>query len=72
MKPLSDANGKVIVKDIVGGRGFVRRLVDMGIVPGQILEVISNNSQIIVKSGDAKIALGRGVARKVFVEEVHE
>lgn len=72
MKPLCDANGKVVVRSILGGRGIVRRLADMGIVPGQVLEVLCNNSQVIIKSGDAKIALGKGVARKVFVEEVHE
>jgi len=68
MLTLENAVGKVRVKEILGGRGFVRRLADMGLAPGQEVEVLSNGPPVVVKIKDTKIAIGRGIARKVVVE----
>lgn len=65
------ARGKVRIIEIRGGRGFVRRLIDMGLAPGQVVEVISNGPPVVVKVRDSEIAIGKGVAKKVFVEEVN-
>lgn len=70
MKTLENTVGKVRVVEITGGKGFVRRLADMGLAPGQIVEVLTSGPPVIVKVGDTKIALGRGIARKVIVEYV--
>lgn len=68
MLTLESATGKVRVKGIVGGRGFVRRLADMGLAPGQVVEVLSRGPPVIVKIRDTKIVIGRGIARRVVVE----
>lgn len=68
MLTLENAKGKVRVKEILGGRGFVRRLSDMGLAPGQIVEVLSNGPPVVVRIRDTRIAIGRGIARKVVVE----
>lgn len=69
MKTLENSEGKVTVKGIVGGKGLTRRLFDMGIYPGQKMEVMNCTSQIVVKIGDTKIALSKGIAKKIIVEE---
>ncbi|MEM1576121.1 MAG: FeoA family protein [Archaeoglobaceae archaeon] len=70
MRTLENAVGKVRVVEITGGKGFARRLADMGLTPGQIVEVLTNGPPVIVRVRDTKIALGRGIARKVIVEYV--
>ncbi|MDI9642251.1 MAG: FeoA family protein [Archaeoglobaceae archaeon] len=68
MKTLENSFGRVRIKEIIGGRGFVCRLADLGLAPGQVVEVLSNGPPVIIKVKDTKIAIGRGVARKVIVE----
>ncbi|MEM2726876.1 MAG: FeoA family protein [Archaeoglobaceae archaeon] len=72
MLTLENAKGKVRVKEIAGGKGFVRRLADMGLCPGQVVEVMSNGPPIVVRIRDTKIAIGKGIARKVIVENANE
>ncbi|WP_018154480.1 MULTISPECIES: FeoA family protein [Methanothermococcus] len=47
-----------------------RRFYELGIVPGSRITVISSNQRgpILVRIGNSKIALGRGMARAIFVE----
>lgn len=68
MLTLENATGKVRIKEIVGGRGFVRRLADMGLAPGQVVEVLSKGPPVVVRVKDTKIVVGRGIARKVIVD----
>jgi len=57
-----------IVK-IVGGRGFVSRLMNMGIKEGEVIKVLNNTSgPVLVSLGNSRIALGRGASFKIFVE----
>ncbi|NOX44362.1 MAG: ferrous iron transport protein A [Caldiserica bacterium] len=56
---------------IDGGRGLVARLARLGVVPGAEVEVISRapvGGPILVEVDGARVALGRGVARRVVVE----
>ena len=53
-----------------GGGGIVRRLVDMGLTPGAQVRLLSDAGSagpVIVKVGDARVGIGRGMARKVLV-----
>lgn len=68
MLTLENATGMVRVREIKGSRSFVRRLADLGLAPGQIVEVLSNGPPVVVRIKDTKIAIGKGVARKVIVE----
>jgi len=63
------AKGKVIF--ISGGKGASQRLVDLGMTPGETIRVDSNSSfggpvRLCVRG--CCIAVGRGLAEKIFVE----
>ncbi len=58
---------------IAGGEGVRRRLLSMGFHPGDIIELDSAailKGPILVRNtaSESRIALGRGVARRVTVE----
>lgn len=71
---LIDLNGKEKAKiiNIQGGRGLVQRLMDLGLTYGTVVEVVRNfgRGPIVVSVRNTDIALGRGVARKIWVEKI--
>lgn len=72
---LVKGGSRVVVKTIQSnGKGIVGRLYHMGILPGEKIEVISNKGHgpIIVKIKETEIALGRGLARRIFVEVIND
>lgn len=64
--------GKTVkVVKIIGGRGLVRRLYEIGLLPGAEIEVVRNSKHgpVIIRNKIAgTFSLGYGVARKVIVE----
>ncbi len=61
--------GRVI--SVSGGCGAARRLMEMGILPGEVIEVLSNSfGPIVIRVRGATFALGRGLASRVLVEVV--
>jgi len=52
-----------------GGAGLRSRLMAMGLRPGAALRVVHNGGRgpFVVAAGEARIVLGRGMARKVLV-----
>lgn len=57
----------------IGGYGMLRRLSDLGLTPGVELEVLSSGplgGPIILKVRGYEIALGRGIASRVYVKRV--
>jgi ferrous iron transport protein A len=73
LKPLVDlkAGEKAFVKELRGGKGFVARVASLGLVPGAEVEVIRNpqHGPIIIRIKGSYLALGRGEAAKVLVED---
>lgn len=63
---------RAVIKEIRHGdwKGFARRLYYMGIIPGSEVQVVVNNGHgpIIVKVKDIEISIGRGLAKRIFVE----
>jgi ferrous iron transport protein A len=61
----------VRINEIRGGHGFLSRLASLGFTPGAPLRVIQNygHGPIIVSLRDTRVALGRGEAAKIVVEE---
>lgn len=57
---------------ITAGAGLKARLAAMGILSGAELKVVNNGhpGPLLVKLRDCKMVLGRGMARKIFVEQV--
>jgi ferrous iron transport protein A len=65
----SGSKGKVI--EIQGGRGLCARLNAMGIRPGVRITKISGQimrGPVIVSVGSTQVAIGFGMASRVFVE----
>ena len=61
-----------IVTDIRGGRGLINRLTAMGLTPGTIVHVLKSGGPgpLLIEVRDTRIALGRGVAMKIYVRGV--
>ena len=74
MKILSEIEGgkKVIVAEIIGGKGARERLSNHGISVGTIVYVKRNPSEgpLLLEVHGNEEELGRGVASKVQVEEL--
>jgi ferrous iron transport protein A len=72
MIPLSMARQgeKIKVLGISGGRGFVRRLTEMGLYPGVEIEIISDGhaGPFIISLGGLRFGIGFGMAKRIFVE----
>ena len=62
----------VVLVSIDGGCGVVKRLSDMGLIPGEIIRILNSSGigpvTLLVKG--TKLALGYGLAKKIFVKEV--
>ena len=57
------------IKEIVGGRTARGKLTDLGFVSGKTVKIHrSSVGPLIVGLGDNRVALGRGMAHKVLVD----
>lgn len=74
LKPLSllSAGTRAIVRELRGGKGLIGRLAALGFTVGAEVTVAQNygHGPVIAIVRDARIALGRGEADKVWVEPV--
>ena len=62
-------NKQATVVEVMGGRGLVRRLYELGFTPGTKVKVLSSSSPgpMLVDVRGTRIALGRGVTMKIIV-----
>ncbi len=60
-----------IVREIEGGADFIGRLAGMGLAMGAQVEVLQNlgRGSLLVRVRETRIALGRGEAAKILLEE---
>ncbi len=59
--------GRIVTLNV--GRGQARRLMEMGLLPGEIVDVLSNSAgPVIVRVREITLALGRNVASRIWVE----
>ena len=63
-----------VVIELAGGRGLLGRMTSLGFTPGAMVTVLQNfgRGPIIVRVRDARIALGRGEAGRVYVRRRSE
>jgi len=61
----------VVVMGCVGGPGVIRRLADLGIVPGVKVRVVGGGGggPSIVELRGCRLGLGRGLMHKILVKE---
>lgn len=63
---------KAYIREIRGGRTARGKLTGLGLVSGKEVKIHSDNSgsgPLIIALGDNRIALGRGLAHKIFVDK---
>jgi ferrous iron transport protein A len=66
------ATGKhAVVRKLQGGADFTGRLAAMGLAQGTCIEMLQNagGGPLLVRAHETRIALGRGEALKILVEE---
>lgn len=73
MMPLTMATPGEDVKLVAvrGGQRVRKRLADLGLTPGTVLQVVQADAWgplIVAFKDDARLALGRGMAHKMMVE----
>lgn len=63
------AGGRVRLVYVRAGRGLARRLAEMGFLPGDELEVVSNGAPgpLVVLVKGSRLVLGRGMAERILV-----
>ncbi len=61
---------EVMLVSIHGGRGIKSRLHSMGLTPGVKLKVLNDGAPgpFLISVRDFKIAIGYGIAKKIFVK----
>ena len=63
-------NKQAKVVDVVGGFGLRQRLEGLGIKVGsRILKISDVSGPVVIKVKGAQLAIGRGMASKIIVEE---
>ncbi len=74
MMPLSMASRDKLLEivSIVGGRNIKQRLSALGLYPGSVIKMVTNDfgGPLIVEVNNSKIAIGRGMAQKILVNEI--
>jgi len=62
---------EVTMITVYGGKSIRMRLHSFGLIPGVRLRVLNNNrtGPLMVAVMDSRVALGRGMAHKIMVEE---
>lgn len=59
------------VNNLDGGEVMCKKLMEMGMNKGAVIQIIRNDAgPLIIKLGETRFALGRGMAQKVMVREV--
>jgi ferrous iron transport protein A len=68
---LLPAGSNAVIRDLAGGRGSCQRLMDLGLVRGARVGMVKNDAggPLILSVGDGRLAIGRGMALKIMVEE---
>ena len=61
--------GEAVITSVVAGRGLARRLYEMGFVRGERVKVLrAGPGPVLVLVKGSRVALGWGVAMKIFVD----
>ena len=63
-------NKEAKVVEVRGGRGLVRRLSELGFIPGTRVKVLFSNSPgpVLIDVRGSRIALGRGLLMRIIVD----
>ena len=65
-----DADRRVRIVRITGGRRLVHRLAALGVIPGAVVTVRRGRGPAIVSLNGTRLAVGRHAASAIEVEEI--
>lgn len=66
---LPGQKGRIVTMNV--GRGKARRLMELGLLPGEVVQVISNSvGPVVLSVRGMTLALGRRVASQIWVEVI--
>ncbi|MDT8715184.1 FeoA domain-containing protein [Clostridium sp. 19966] len=66
-----DTGRQATVDTVCGGENMCKKLMEMGVNKGAVIEMVKNDSgSIIIKLGESRLVLARGMAQKVLVQEL--
>jgi len=68
-----ESGKKVKIIDITAPPGQRRRLMNLGLIPGEVVRILKSaafHGPILVEINGREVALGRGVASRIVVEEL--
>ncbi len=73
VRPLSALPGgtRAVVTALTGGRGFLDRVVNMGLSVGRELEVLRGagmGGPVLIATGETRLAIGYGMAQRILVQ----
>jgi Fur family ferric uptake transcriptional regulator len=65
---------KVIIREMAGGQTARARMADMGLRLGDHIEIINNSGEgrLILAHDCTRLAIGRGIAKKIMVSLAHK
>jgi len=59
------------INSVQGSENMCKKIMEMGMSKGAIIKIMKNDSgPLIVKVGETRLVLGRGMAQKVIVSEI--
>ncbi len=64
---------KGIIQSIRGGKGLSAKLDSLSLYIGKEIELVSKQSRrgpVVVKSGNTQVAIGSGIAHKIYIDIV--
>ncbi len=62
---------RVKLVDIAAGRALTHRLIELGLTPGTEVQVMQQSGgPMMLAVRDTRLAVGRGVANKITVQEI--
>ena len=69
----ADSGEAVRVVRLHGGRGFAENLARLGVVPGATVRLVTRgrSGPVVIECMGGRIAIGRSMAERVEVTEVH-
>jgi len=61
---------RVRIVELNAGFGLRRRLLQLGLAPGEVIEIIQNYGLVIIVrlANGITLALSKGIAQKIYVE----
>lgn len=71
--PLNAASSgrDVQINNLIGGESICKKLMEMGVNKGAVIKIVKNDSSnLIIKVGESRFILDRGMAQRVLVKEL--